>query len=96
MYIENNSLVIIPSRINLIPSLFVIGNKKSVCVSNRYSLIPSNNENVQLSRIDDMHLYFKKHKNIYIVNPYRHEIIRIFHFIKKNKWEGGFYLLFNV
>ncbi|QRI42972.1 hypothetical protein ChPV254 [Cheloniid poxvirus 1] len=96
MYIENNSLVIFPNKSNNKQQLFMINYKKAICVCNRYSLIPSKKENVQLSSIEDIHLYFKNHKNIYIVNPRRHEIIRVFHFLKKNKWEGSFYLLFNV
>ncbi|ARE67735.1 SWPV1-227 [Shearwaterpox virus] len=96
MYIENNSLVIIPNKNNKLPQLFIINDKKPICVCNKYSLIPSKRENVQLSILEDAHLYFKKHNNIYISNPRRHEIIRLFHFIKKNKWEGSFYLLFNI
>ncbi|AID46919.1 hypothetical protein pepv_193 [Penguinpox virus] len=97
MYIENNSLIlIIPETNSIIPQLFTIHDNKPICVSSIYSLIPSKKENVQISYIDNIHMYFRSFKNLYLVNPRNHDIIKVFNFLKNYKWGGNFYLLFNV
>lgn len=97
MYIENNSLVAFISRNSKLPQMFVVTDKnKAVCVCSKYSLLPSKKENVQLSVLDDIHLYYKMAKNIYLVNPRRHDIVRTHHFLKNYKFDGNFYLLINI